>query len=260
MTFVRTFEGFSPPRRDDGVAFTLVKIYENTVATYSTATLIDTINLSPVDPDPSHPLTRNVTTANAVVAQNGWYWLVWEDPNGAQFISDPVQSGTSPLSIIETLVRSEMPMTWDGLEKDAYLGLSTLRIRIANVKSMILPTATAEQDEDSYSNVLRAYVSKRAALDLIPTGIEFWMRQKTSLSATGTNENKTLPDPIAALRDLAKRLAVEVENLAGNVDVVQATQITGEAPAISNDGDPITPDPYDWNDAFADDTSTGQVL
>lgn len=260
MTYVRTFEGFYPPRRDDGIAFTQVKIYENAVQTYNTATLIDTITLSPVDSDPAHPISRSITTALATIAQNGWYWLVWEDPNGAQYISDPVQAGTSPLSIIETLVRSEMPMTWDGLANDIYLGLATLRLRIENVKATILPAATAALDEDTYSNVLRAYVAKRAALDLISTGIEFWMRQKTSLSATGTNENKTLPDPIAGLRELAKRLAVEVENLAGNVDIVQATQIMGEAPAISNDGDLLSADPYDWDIAFEDDTSTGQVV
>lgn len=260
MTYLRTFTDFAPPERQDGVSFNKVRIRENAVATFSTSTLIDTYNFPTLDTDPSNPALRSFSTTMATIAQDGFYWLVWEDASGTQYISDPVQIGASSLSIIETLVRSEMPMTWDGLAKDIYLGLATLRLRIENVKAMILPAATATQDESAYSNVLRAYVSKRAALDLIPTGIEFWMRQKTSLSATGTNENKTLPDPIAGLRELAKRLAIEVENLAGNVDIVQATQIMGEAPAISNDGDLLSADPYDWDIAFEDDTSTGQAV
>lgn len=243
-TYLRTFNGFAPPSRSDGVAFTSALIYENSVATFATATLIDTLTLTPVDADPSKPQDRNLTATHATISQDGYYWIVWKDVNNVEFVSATIHNATPTLSAIETLVRSEMPQTWDGLAKDNFLGLATLRLRIANVKSILLPVAIAAQDEATYSNTLRAYVAKVCANDLIGVGIEYWMRQKISLSATGTNENKSLPDPISALRELAKRLAVEIESLAGNPAVTLFSVNVSEAPGLSNVGDFITQDPF----------------
>lgn len=259
MTYLRTFNDFAPPSRSDGVPFTTARIYENLVPTFSTATLIDTITLTPVDTNPAKPVDRDLTATHATIAQDGYYWIVWVDGNGVEFISPVIHSQTPTLSPIETLIRSEMPQTWDGLAKDNFIGLATLRLRIENVKAILLPAVVAAQDETAYSATLRAYIAKVAANDLIGPGIEYWMRQKTSLSATGTNENKSLPDPIAALRDLGKRLAVEIENLAGNPAVTLFSVNVSEAPGISGDGDLVTQDPFAWPIEYQPYTNPGVV-
>lgn len=261
MTYVRSFEDFFPPKRSDGIPFTEVLIREGATSSYASSVLIDTKALTPVDSDPNNPLSRSFTTSLATIAEDGWYWIVWKQTDGALFISDPFQIASPSLSPIELLTRSEMPSTWDGLAQDRYLGLATLRLRVSNVKATALPAATAQADEATYSGTLSAYISKKAALDLIPTGIDYWMRQKTTLSATGTNETKSLPDPISALRDLAKRLAAEIAVLAGNPDVTQFGQLFSDAPAVSGNDDNVllTNNPYAFPPAFGVDTGTTTV-
>lgn len=88
MSYTRSFEGYVPPRRYDGVAFTQALIREAATEGGSYTT-IDTITLSPVDSDPSAPLARNFTT-NAATLAVGWYVIRWQDAGGSIFDSDPV--------------------------------------------------------------------------------------------------------------------------------------------------------------------------
>ncbi len=248
--YVVSFNDYKPPTRQDATPFTTAIIREGITNVFADSLVIDTFTLTPVDPNPAIPLSRSFTTNNAVFADGAWYWIVWQDASLAQYIETPFQTSSPSLSNIELLVRSEMPMSWDALAGDQSLGLSTLRLRIENVKSMLLPAVIAAADESSYSNTLRAYISKRAALDLIPSAIEFWMRKKTASSNTGTNETISYTDPVGALRELAKRLTVEVEMLAGNPGVIPFAQLSSDAPMVSNDGDLVTSDPNDWPLAF----------
>jgi hypothetical protein len=88
MPFTRSFESYSPPRRYDGAPFTSAQIREAATETGSYTT-IETINLFPVDADPSSPATRNFTTTAATLT-DGWYVIRWVDGTGSSFDSDPV--------------------------------------------------------------------------------------------------------------------------------------------------------------------------
>lgn len=256
MSYVFTFSNVRPPARYDGTPFTRALIKENAVNTYSTANLIETITLSPVDADPSHPSLRTLTTANAAIAQSGWYWLVWEDDASAQYIEEPFQQSGN-FTDLELLIRSEFPMTWDALAKDTSLGVAGLRMRIANVKAAVLSEAMANSDDSSYPNLLRSYVAKKCTLDLIPAGIEYWMRMKTTVSTTGTNETTSYSDPVLALEKLRKSLAVEVERLAAHPNLLQYSTKRSSTPAVSYGGALVTSNPYQFPYGFGTDESVG---
>lgn len=159
--------------------------------------------------------------------------------------------------LVARMVRSIMPITWNRLMSDARFGEGLIAQRIETVKFTWLSAAVAQQDETAYSPVLIDYIAKRVALSLIPAGIEYWMRQKTTKSATGTSETVSYPDTLNALKELAKRLSAEVEILAGNPNVVTSLTTPGELPAITGDGDMITEDPFEWPPAFT--TGAGTV-
>lgn len=150
--------------------------------------------------------------------------------------------------IVGRAVASIIPLTWDNLKESPVYGQAQLASRINLVKHRILGTVVAEADESSYSMMLVDYISKCIALDLIPTAIEFWMRQKITITSTGTSETTSFTDPIPALRDLQKRLTVEVAQLAGSPDIVALTTTRGEAPGLSgNDDDTfVTENPFDF--------------
>ena len=93
MPFTRTFESYSPPRRYDGQPFTIAEIREAATEDGSYTT-IESINLFPVDADPTAPASRNFTTALATIV-DGWYVIRWVDAGGSSFDSDPVQYVTT---------------------------------------------------------------------------------------------------------------------------------------------------------------------
>jgi hypothetical protein len=93
MPFTRSFEGFAPPRRYDGLAFTSAQIREAATETGSYST-IDTIALFPADTDPANPTTRNFTTDDATLV-DGWYVIRWVDTAGSTFDSDAINYLTS---------------------------------------------------------------------------------------------------------------------------------------------------------------------
>lgn len=94
MAYTRSFEGVKPPRRFDDEPYVQVNVREG-ASHAGPFNEIDTIVLSPVDTDPAQPLSRNLTTAEALLA-HGWYILQWEDGDGALFDSDIIEYGDSP--------------------------------------------------------------------------------------------------------------------------------------------------------------------
>lgn len=90
MTYVRSFDDFTPPARFDGVAFTTALIQEapDVAGSPGTFSTIDTKTLSPVDADPARPATRDFTTSLATLAI-GWYRIIWRDAALAEFVGDP---------------------------------------------------------------------------------------------------------------------------------------------------------------------------
>lgn len=251
MTFVRSLNNIKPPSRYDGVPFTSYNFLEcgTEDGTYTT---IDAGTITH-DTDPSRPIYRNITTA-AATQDPGFYRIEWIDASGAITLSSIYYIDDSAPSLIAELVRSEMPRTWDSLARSPLYGEELLLKKIESVKYGILPAATAASLESSYAKILLNYVAKSTALDLIPAAIEFWMREKVSISATGTNETTSFSDPIAALRDLAKKLTVEVEHLKGDPTIAVLLTRQKELPAIDDgaavvDGQ-VTESPYDFPPAF----------
>lgn len=78
MSVVVTLLGYSPPARADGVAFTKAKVEESPTGK-GEWTARQTITLSPVDADPEHPESRDLTITTATIPSGGWYRVVWID-------------------------------------------------------------------------------------------------------------------------------------------------------------------------------------
>lgn len=106
MTYVRSFDDFVPPKRYDAVPFIAVDI-EEAIAVDGPYSQIDTQLLSPIDTDPSEPLSRSVTT-DAAQSDPGWYVLVWRDNGGAVYRSDPVFSGDASPETASFINRSDL--------------------------------------------------------------------------------------------------------------------------------------------------------
>lgn len=93
MAQVITFEDYVPIARDDSTPWTQARIEEG--ATVSGPwTTIDTINLDPVDADPSKPASRSFTTELASDTPDLWYRVVFLDATGDDSIpTSPIQNG-----------------------------------------------------------------------------------------------------------------------------------------------------------------------
>lgn len=78
MAQVITFEDYTPPQRFDSLPWTQVRIEEAPLSTGTWAT-IDTLDLDPVDVDPSDPVARSFTTELASDTADLWYRVVFLD-------------------------------------------------------------------------------------------------------------------------------------------------------------------------------------
>src|SRR4051794_11477539 len=74
--------------REDGQAWVSVEI-EESVDVLGPWTLIDTIALSPVDPDPANPQDRSFTTSSGTL-DRGWYRAVFVDALGNREFTEPL--------------------------------------------------------------------------------------------------------------------------------------------------------------------------
>jgi hypothetical protein len=92
MTYTRSLEDFTPPKRFDNEPFTSVRMQE-AEGSGGPWTTLETITIDPVDADPSAPATRSYTTGLATL-EEGWLRLEWVDDDGAIFDSDPVRFPT----------------------------------------------------------------------------------------------------------------------------------------------------------------------
>lgn len=244
---VVTLENVTPPPRYDGEKYTSARIEES--SSYEGPwSVIDTPTFT-ADPDPARPSTRNFTTDQATL-ERGYYRVVFTDTTGDEYRIAPRLIISLDVGIA-SLVRSMMPFTWRALADADYYGLALLYDRIQIAKYRLLPSDLAQQDETGYSHLLRDYVASQAALEIIPAGIEYWMNQKITISATGTNETTSFTDRQRALQDLALRLQAKI---AGMKDVVAddvGIRGAGEAAAI-DEFDPVlvTADPYVFPEAF----------
>jgi hypothetical protein len=94
MPQVISFEGYEPPERFDAIPWTQVRVDEGTAVTGPWVPL-ETINLSPTDPDPANPLVRSFTTALATDLPDLWYRATFLDGGGdTSQPTVPVQNST----------------------------------------------------------------------------------------------------------------------------------------------------------------------
>jgi hypothetical protein len=93
LSNVVTFTNYVPIPRYDGIPWTQANIQEAVASTGPWVTL-ETVQLVPVDDDPSGPQPRNFTTELAQLT-NGWYRIVFLDSSGDQ------QGPTSPIQVLD---------------------------------------------------------------------------------------------------------------------------------------------------------------
>jgi len=105
MSQVVSFVDYLPAPRYDGNPWTQAQIEEGATAV-GPFTLIDTITLDPVDPDPAHPLWRSFTTELASDTAELWYRIVFLDGTG---------DDTLPTAAVQNLAEREPYATVDEL-------------------------------------------------------------------------------------------------------------------------------------------------
>lgn len=259
MPFVRTIDEQFPPRRFDGVVFTKAHIQESPPAGPPNWTTRATTDLDPVYTDALNPPAYNFTT-NAATLDPAIYRILWEDASGAQEAGDVWASDSESIGLVADMVKSLMPHTWKALAKADYYGTDLLMKRVKVAKYKAFPAVYAEAAESTYTMLMIDYVAKIAALEIIPAGIEYWMNQKISESATGTNETISYTDRRAALEKLADRLVREVSSIAANPNLVPFLNALGanDVPDVSgnDDGLFITEEPFDFLPAFTTATTS----
>lgn len=82
MSQVVSFSNYMPAARFDDVAWTQARVDEAETSS-GPWTLIDTLDLSPLDTDPAAPATRNLTTELASDTMGLWYRLTFVDADGS---------------------------------------------------------------------------------------------------------------------------------------------------------------------------------
>ena len=101
MPYVVTLTDYRPSPRYDSLPWTQARIEEGATAT-GTFTALETINLSPVDSDPSNPAWRNFTTQLGT-APDLWYRIVFLDATGDLGLPTfPVQNSSTGRPIYAT--------------------------------------------------------------------------------------------------------------------------------------------------------------
>lgn len=91
MTTVLSFTDYTPPARNDDEPWTeaLVQQADTSGGSY---TLIDTLDLDPLDSDPRVPQSRNLTTYEASDTPLKWYRIIWTDADAHMSLpTTPIQ-------------------------------------------------------------------------------------------------------------------------------------------------------------------------
>ena len=147
--------------------------------------------------------------------------------------------------------RAIMPITWDALSKDSRYGEELLQNTINVVKERIFGDTPPE--ENVMALVVVDYTSKLIALELINPGIDFWMSQPQSATATGTAEDVTYPSRTTELRNLRTYLVAEIKKLEPEViPLIDYNRLKRPPRASSStQNDPfLTPSPQEFPRPF----------
>jgi hypothetical protein len=152
-----SFEDYTPPARFDDLPWTEIKIEESDTVTLSDATVwstIDTIAISPLDPDPSQPAVRNFTTNNASNTPDLWYRVTFVDAaSDVSLPSVPVQNLENAVAAYATtseffrVVRVSTPTAAQIVAAQGDLDQATIEINQEIAWATDHAPATAEQLE-----------------------------------------------------------------------------------------------------------------
>src|SRR3974390_255619 len=96
-------------------------------------------------------------------------------------------------------VRALIPITWDALEQDPRVGDTLLQSAIDVAKANVTGTVIDPTQENTYPILVVDFIAKTAALEIIPTGIDYWMNQSIAYNAVGTNDSATYVDRAARI-------------------------------------------------------------
>lgn len=144
--------------------------------------------------------------------------------------------------------RAILPVTWDALSGDPRYGDGSLQTSIDTVKDSVFGEVVAPTAEAAYPLMAIDYAAKLVALELIPAGIDFWMNEPTSESATGTNENHTFDLRAARLAELRNILLQQTRGMAMDVaNLIGYGRTTTNYPRNSAQNDEfLTPSPQEF--------------
>jgi hypothetical protein len=149
--------------------------------------------------------------------------------------------------------RSLLPITWDALSRDSRYGDALLRQVVDVAKNSVFGEIVLPAAEVNYPLAAIDFTAKIAAIELCTPGIDFWMNQPTSESATGTNENHTFLDRVGALQVLRTQLLEETRRLASEIAVLVGYRAFSPRRPLSNTiaDEFLTPSPQEFPRPFA---------
>lgn len=158
------------------------------------------------------------------------------------------------MGAIGEIVRRTMPATYDGLTgSDGFSGgTDDVQEIIEDQKAIVLgDAAPLEVDEVDLTRIMRLFIGKRAALEMITPGIDYWRRNPISVATTGTNEVETFSDPVIALEALRKKLISDITALQPDVAPdINTTRSQGPRVSDGNSDTLLTPNADDFGPAF----------
>lgn len=161
------------------------------------------------------------------------------------------------MSLIKTRARSHIPFTWQRLEEASAFGPELIDLRVNSVKESVFGTVISDDSEATYPGFVLDYVGRLVAIELIEPGIEYWLTQPISFSATGSNETKMFVDraeKLARTRDTLIAKAREDQSIVQEL-LASPTNLRRKKKVISvgeaNNDLMVTPDPYGFERPFA---------
>jgi hypothetical protein len=109
-------------------------------------------------------------------------------------------------------VADYMPITFSALKTDPKFGERRIQKKATLIQLRVMGSSVSPDEEiTAYSLPILDYLSKRTALELCAPGIDYWARQRRTVTAQGPTEISSFPDMIKALESLRDRLIYELE-------------------------------------------------
>lgn len=190
----------------------------------------------------------------------GWWRIVYPDssnidtPEFLIIITEHAPGLRTRTGAFYAHAKSQMPVSWRHLEEE--VGDAVLQTKIEVIKKKLFTNTILVEDEEDQDIRVQSYVGKLAAISSIPMAVDYWMNQKQSVSATGTNENVSYPNRVEALWKLYERLLAEVakdkdeiEAIIGTPTIVPLTAVPGVS--LGSDDNFATPLPQKYFQPYA---------